>query len=487
MSPKTRIGTHGYMVYKDKMTSCEQKKVKKDLRVCPVSTFETPVQQDLSFNVYKENALRYRIPRFYGIETFGLPEVVDAHKHTHIDVSFSGTLNVKTLQDIAVAKSIETLKTKGGGILSLPPGFGKTTCALYVMCKMKVKTLIIVHKEFLMNQWIERIKQFVKVEGADCSVGIIRQNKVDIAGKDIVIGMLQSIAMKDYPASTFDSFGLTIIDETHHICSNVFSRAFFKFTTPYYLGLSATPHRKDGLTKVLEWFIGPVFYSIERENQTGVTVESSVFSHDSYKNELPMNSSGKVSYVDIITKIVNIPERNELIVAHVRKLYNQGRNIMILSDRRDHCFKIRDLIEADLAEEDADADADAKCGLYMGGMKQSELNESEKKQIIIATYSLAHEGLDIPKLDSLILATPKSDVVQACGRILRETKGKVHNPYIIDIIDSIGLLMNQSRKRRAFYRKSGFKSERSEAESEAESEPEAESERSVKEYMFIED
>ena len=467
---KTRMGTSGYLVYKNKLTPEEEKTLKKDLRVTPESNFDTPVQQDLSFNVYRENSARYRVPRFYGLGKFGSPDVTDAQKHTSIDIPFQGTLNVKTLQDIATTKTIETLQTKGGGILSLPPGFGKTTCALYVVSKMKVKTLIIVHKEFLMNQWIERIGQFL----GDASVGIIRQNKVDIDGKDIVIGMLQSIAMKDYPKGTFDSFGMTVIDETHHICSNVFSRAFFKFTTPYYLGLSATPHRKDGLTKVLEWFIGPIFYSIERENQSGVSVENLYFDHESYKDPLPVNRAGKVSVVDIITKIVNIPERNDCILECVKKLYSQERNVMILSERRDHCFNLKEMITTQIGD---------VVGLYMGGMKQADLDESEKKQIIIATYSLAHEGLDIPKLDSLILATPKSDVVQACGRILRETKGKKHNPYIIDIVDKIGLMMNQHRKRKAFYKKSGFNSG---GKKEKEPEQEETTER-IKEYLFIED
>jgi superfamily II DNA or RNA helicase len=442
---KTHLGTSGLLLYKKGMTANDIKELTSDLKVAPIITFDTANQQDLSFNIYRENSTRYRIPRFYGLSKYGTPDNIDEFKHTNIDVSFTGTLNVKTLQDIAVAKTIETMQSKGGGILSLPPGYGKTTCALYVLCQMKVKTLIIVHKEFLMNQWIERINQFIP----DARIGIIRQNKVDIDGKDIVIGMLQSLAMKDYSTSIFDSFGLTIIDETHHICSNVFSRAFFKFSTPYYLGLSATPYRKDGLTKVLEWFIGPVFYSVERENQTGVSVEACRFKHDSFKNPLPTNRAGKVSCVDIITNLVNLPERNAKILERVIFLYNQGRNVMILSDRREHCFNLKLMIEERLNTHDV-------CGLYMGGMKQGELNNSESKQIIIATYSLAHEGLDIPKLDSLILATPKSDVVQACGRILRETKGKKHNPYIIDIVDSIGLFINQYRKRKQFYAKSGF-------------------------------
>jgi len=92
----------------------------------------------------------------------------------------------------------------------------------------------------------------------------------------------------------------------------------------------------------------------------------------------------------------------------------------------------------------------------MGGMKEAQLQESSKKKIIFATFSQAHEGLDIPKLDTLILATPKGDVVQSCGRILRETGTKKHNPLIFDIIDNWGPLVAQSRKRKTFYNKSGF-------------------------------
>ena len=142
-------------------------------------------------------------------------------------------------------------------MLELFCGFGKTVLALKVIAELKKKTLVIVHKSFLMDQWQERIKQFLPT----ARVGIIQGETIDTEDKDIVLGMLQSISMKEYPHSLFQEFGLTILDEVHHLSAEVFSRALFKIVTQYMLGLSATMKRKDGLTHVFKMFLGDVIYS----------------------------------------------------------------------------------------------------------------------------------------------------------------------------------------------------------------------------------
>ena len=144
----------------------------------------------------------------------------------------------------------------GGGLLEIDTGLGKTVIALNILTKLNVKTLIIVHKEFLMNQWIERIEEFIPT----AKVGKIQGSKKDIEGKEIVIGMLQSLSMKDYDYELFNSFGLTIIDEVHHMGAEVFSQALYKVVTKYMLGLSATMDRKDGLTSVFKMFIGDIIH-----------------------------------------------------------------------------------------------------------------------------------------------------------------------------------------------------------------------------------
>lgn len=398
------------------------------------------------FKVYRENSTRFRIPRFYGQEhypNFTHDAGIDAC--TTIDVPFQGTLKEENAQHIASSTVVNTLHTVGGGVLSLPTGYGKTTVALHVLSTMRVKTLIIVHKEFLMNQWIERIQQFLPT----ASIGIIRQNKVDVAGKDIVIAMLQSLSMKTYAREVFAGFGLTIIDETHHICSKTFSCALFNVCTKYVLGLSATPERKDGLTKVLHWCIGPVCYKVDRDtSQMRITTEIKHFDCDAFSTmEVPLSVTGRVSVPEIINLITNVDERNAYIVDAIVRFHDEGRKTIVLTDRRNHCELLRDaLIARGLTD----------VGLYMGGMKQHELKKSEALPIIVATYSLAHEGLDIPALDTLILATPKTDVVQATGRIMRSGGGRKHDPYILDIVDTFSVLPRQGKKRKAFYVSSGF-------------------------------
>ena len=121
-----------------------------------------------------------------------------------------------------------------------------------------------------MNQWIERINKYYPT----AKIGKIQGQVIDIEGKDIVLGMLQSLSMKDYPASMFDSFGFTIIDEVHHISSEVFSCALFKLVTKYMLGLSATMNRKDGTTKVFKMFLGEVIFKGKRDEPMNVIVRA---------------------------------------------------------------------------------------------------------------------------------------------------------------------------------------------------------------------
>ena len=433
----------GVIVKKTNISSEKCKWLKEELTVSPInecSNAFSNVNVD-SFPVFRESESRFRLPRHFAYKHFNeiqnqIPNGVP------INVTFKGELKTSTKQDIAVEKALLHLQISGGGILSLPTGFGKTCVALYILSQLSVKTLIIVHKEFLMNQWIERIQQFLP----NAQIGRIQQNKIDIAGKDIVIGMLQSIAMKSYDPGTFETFGFTIIDETHHISSKVFSKALFNVCTKYMIGLSATPIRKDGLTKVLEWFIGDIFFSIERSNQSQVDVKIVPFTCKQYTKDPPLNKLGKINLSEIINIVSQIDERNKLIMKLIQDFRKQNRKIIILSDRRKHCQDLLCLC----------TDVSSSAGLYMGGMKQDELKQNESCDIIFATYSLAHEGLDIPSLDTLILSTPKTDIVQSCGRILRETTGKINTPLIVDICDTFGSLPNQARKRKLYYKKSGF-------------------------------
>ena len=319
-----------------------------------------------------------------------------------------------------------------------------TVMALNIISELKKKTIVIVHKEFLLKQWVERIEQFLPT----ARIGTIQGKKIDIENKDIVIGMLQSLSMKEYPKDTFSSFGLTISDECHHISAEVFCRSLFKIVTPYMLGLSATMNRKDGLTKVFKYFVGNVVYKEEREGDNNVNVNIINYSNnDPEYSKVEYNYRGQVHYAIMIRKLCEFNHRSEFIITVLKNIIEDGKNdqIMILAHNKSLLKYLFDAISYRKI---------ATVGYYVGGMKEKDLNITKTKQVIIATYAMAEEGLDIKTLSCLIMATPKKDVVQSVGRILRM---KHNNPLVVDIVDQHDLFKRQSIQRLKFYKKCDYK------------------------------
>ena len=319
-----------------------------------------------------------------------------------------------------------------------------TVMSLKMISDIKKKTLIIVHKEFLMNQWIERIEEFLPT----AKVGKIQGQVFDIEGKDIVIGMLQTLYDKDFGANAFTSFGLTVIDEVHRIGSEQFSKTLFKTVTPYMLGISATVDRKDKLTKVLYMFIGDKIYSEERKDDDPVCVRAINYSsRDTEFNEVEYDFRGNPKYSTMISKLCEYGPRSDFIIKIVADLLkeNDSKQIMILCHNRSLLkYLYEGICHRDLAT----------IGYYVGGMKQTELQTTETKQIVLATYAMAAEALDIKTLSSLIMVTPKTDITQSVGRILR-VKG--NNPIVVDIVDSHDLFQKQWVQRRRFYKKCNYR------------------------------
>lgn len=415
--------------------------IKKELTVRPIVNGEYGFPPP-PFKVFRPAKNGICVPRFYGNSKMGTPQQDKRPEPTKTNVQFVGKLRDATHQNDAFKAAIEA----GSGVLSLPCGYGKTTVSLAIACKLGYRTMIIVHKQFLADQWKERIKQFCP--GA--TIGVVQQNKKEV-DCDFVIAMLQSLSLKEYNFSDFDSIGTVIVDEAHHICAKVFSQSLFKMCPRHIFGLSATPERKDGLTKILHWFMGPTFFAVERKNQEQVEVFRVEYECPNYRNPPPSMRNGKISIPNMITEVVEDRERNKMLVNLVKKASAGTRQLLVLSDRRLHCEFLHQCFPT-------------SSGLYMGGMKEEALQQSSQKKIIFATFSQAHEGLDIPTLDTVILASPKSDITQSIGRIMRETKGKKNPPHIYDIHDPWSIFTPMYYKRMKVYRAGGFKIHGSAAE-----------------------
>ena len=319
-----------------------------------------------------------------------------------------------------------------------------TVMALKIISLIKKRTLILVHKEFLMNQWIERIGEFLPT----AKVGKIQASVFDIENKDIVIGMIQTLYDKEYAATAFDSFGLTIIDEVHRIGSEQFSRTLFKTITPYMLGISATVERKDKLTNVLYMFIGDKIYEEKRENDDAVCVRAITYqTNDVAFNEVEVDFRGNTKYSSMIVKLCEYGPRSDFIVRVLGDLLEEEpeNQIMILCHNRS---LLTYLFEA-ISHRNL-----TTVGFYVGGMKQDKLQETEKKQIVLATYAMAAEALDIKTLSTLVMVTPKTDITQSIGRILRV---KHANPIVVDIVDAHDIFQNQWAQRKRFYKKCNYR------------------------------
>lgn len=392
-----------------------------------------PSEPSSPFEVFAELDDRtVAVPRYWAQDRFGRANEFIGSVHSASNLVFEGELK-PGLQEEAARASIDKLGRDGGGVLCLPTGTGKTVIALHIACTLKVKTLIIVHKRFLMDQWADRIARFVP----SARVGRLQRDNVEVEGCDLVVGMLQSIAMRQYGPEVFDGFGLVILDEVHVVPAPVFSRALFKICSPCMLGMSATPERRDGMSCVISWFVGPVFMNHQLTGKAEVSVLVVPFQCD-YKY-----AYGKAGMARILTKLCESTERNNLLMNIIYDLVAGGRKVILLSDRRSHCTALMESL----------ANNEVSCALYMGGMKEHELKESETKDVLLATYSMAKEGLDIPGLDAVVLANPRSEVVQACGRVLH---GKSKNPVIVDVVDRWCVGDAQFRKRMAYYDRSGF-------------------------------
>jgi len=345
-----------------------------------------------------------------------------------------------------------------------------TMLAIYLAWALGLKTLVVTHKEFLMDQWEERISQFTTAK-----VGRIRQSVVDVEDKDIVIGMLRSLSIKDYPIDILQQFGLVIYDEVHHTGSRVDSQALLKTSAQYTLGLSATPDRADGMTKVINWHIGNILYEMEKKYNYRVLVKKVFFrSSDPLFKEKKRWFQGRFApnHTSMTENLTKIKTRNQLIVSMINTLKGMGRKILILSYRVEHLEYLKLMVDEKIK---ADGETHIyNSYFYMGKTKRGEKKLAEKDgHIIFATMQLAEEGLDISHLDTVIFALPVSiqkdkkkkgkiksskALIQSIGRILRNDKLEdlTQIPLVIDLSDMFSIYSSWSDKRNEVYGKKNW-------------------------------
>lgn len=447
----------GYIINKNKITEKKLKEIKKNLHVKP-KICEDYGQESVEFDIYREIEDKIYVPRNYGIKNFGNPIKYNNNECKKINIKFNGKLRDNQMEIANIC--IEKAKEHGGGILQLPCGSGKTIILIYIASVLGLKTLVVTHKSFLQEQWIERFTEFT-----DARIGLIRQDKIITKEKDIVVAMLHSISMIDYDMDIFNDFGIVIYDEVHHLGARVFSNALFKTGFKYLFGLSATPQRSDGMMKIINWFIGDILYKMDRIEDKNVEVKSFIYETNEtnfIEKKTFIRGKGilKVNLPSSLTCLSKVISRNLFIIQIIDAIMkNPKRKVLVLSARLEHLNNIKEQIDKNIQENvnnNVFEKDEYKTFYYIGANTQKERRMAELEgDIIFATYDMASEALDIPRMNTIVMMTPpisKKMFVQSIGRCMRQQNVLI-NPLIIDIMDQLSIYEKLAKTRTEYYNK----------------------------------
>lgn len=343
------------------------------------------------------------------------PYCITDHRRSmpDVDLSFNGTL--KTFQSAAVAD----MGKKDFGTLNAPTGSGKTVMGLFLIAQRRQPTVVVVHTKDLAFQWIRRIEQFLGIPSDQ--VGLIGAGKKRI-GERITVALVQTLyrCTDEIAPRT----GHIVVDECHRAPSRTFTEAVTAFDCRYMLGLSATPWRRDKLSRLIFWHLGDVHHQVDKarlEEKGHILKADVVFRHTSFEPYFdPVNE-----YTRMLSELTADDERNRLIAADVEKEARSGKGVcLVLSDRKKHCETLQGILRYKFNVHSELLTGDLKDDARKAVLER--LNQGEVK-VLVATGQLIGEGFDCPDLSTLFMATPirfSGRVMQYLGRILRPSRGK---------------------------------------------------------------
>ena len=303
-------------------------------------------------------------------------------------------------------------------------GSGKTVSSLSAASQLGRTTMIVVPSVVLAEQWAEAIQNFLGVP--EDKIAIIRQKKCDYKGKYFCIGVVHSIAKREYDEEFYSYFGTVIWDEAHKIGARLFSLSIHKFSACYRLALTATPTRKDGCDALIYQSFGkPRVTAIAKALEAKVLVYESTALR--FRNKEGEDTSKDIPRSNLINIIVKNYSRNLEIAKLIYLMHRDGRQTLVIGDRIQHLQTLMKLVHEQGVPKPS-------LGLFTGSRYEgdksvpvtSQEREDVKKhsKVIFATYGMMKEGVDIPRLDCGIDVTPRGEAVQVIGRIRRPLPNK---------------------------------------------------------------
>lgn len=366
-----------------------------------------------------------------------------------IDISFKGAL--RSEQQIAA----DTLLEHHIAILEAIPGFGKTVIALYLMSMIQKSTLIIVHSKELLNQWKDKIDEFIEYPKSklkkDHYIGEYHGSKKKLK-YHIDVSLIQSLS-KIEDERIIQKYGLVLIDECHHASSDTYRTVLRNINAKYIYSFSGTPKRKDKLEKIMQMYLGNIVYRVDKEGMIkNRKYEQVLLSRMTTFKIIDQD----LSFTEIANELYQNQKRNYLIVQDVNKEMKENKNIIILTDRKEHIqilYKQLQYYDYDIYCLSGDLSIKERKTM------RNQINQSQH-YIIIATSQLIGEGFDLPSLNTMFITMP----ISFEGR-LSQYVGRLHRDYenqdmvkVYDYVDiNIKLLQNMFQKRLKAYKNEGYK------------------------------
>jgi len=341
-------------------------------------------------------------------------------------------------QAAMVAETVGLLRAGKDHVVEAPTGFGKTYLGSAVAAAMGEATLIVVHKQDLMDSWRRTLTDLVGVPAA--SIGIAQADRLEYEGRRFVLGMVQSLMQPGkYPDAFWRHFGLLVLDEVDCMAADCFVRVCQLCPAAHRVGYTATPERSDGKWAVVEAHVGPVMVrGTTVPMRPKVLVERTGWRIPPWvKGATPGKMMG--AYV----AMGRDSGRNARIASFASSCYRRGRNVLVMSDVIDHLNRLMLAITASgVPGEDV--------GFYTGEVRREMLAHNANKRVVLATYGMCAKGTDYPRWDALVFATPRAHIKQPLGRILRRLDGKPQ-PVALDLLDAGGPFRSFGLSRRKEY------------------------------------
>ena len=415
-------------------------------------------QTEKFFKLIEEDGENVILPRGFLIKltdhlrSRGIPFNLQDERTLLPEVNFSSVIELRPEQEKVVSLAMETEQ----GVIVAPPGSGKTIMGLELIARRSQPTLILTHRRQIANQWIERIQTFFNIPKAH--IGRIDGVK-KVIGEKITVAMLQSLSRQEDLKDWKDKFGTVIVDECHHIPAKTFREIVANINAKYWYGLTATPKRKHNDEKLIYLFIGDVIIELsdnpEKQNETEGFEDTKTDRRVVVREtEIEAPFSFTADNYQILARIVSFDQsRNKLILDDIKKLATENQKILVLSERKEH-LEVLNMCLKGVCETIVITGDDSTSARKT---KFAQI-ESGHYQVILATGQLFGEGIDIPDIQTIVLAFPlafEGKLAQYIGRIRGQQK------TVYDYHDAkTKFLDRQFKKRKKFYKENGFRMEK---------------------------